>query len=125
MVALAGRNHLRHLYASQWPRNGHWQVFQGRAGGGHSSAESVVPKIAVAATVTVTIVTPPEMLYGAFFVGRGTQCVKRLLVQCPSNSFCSCAMTLGKNLIAKAPNYRANWQGWAGRLHQVGDGEDH
>jgi hypothetical protein len=33
-------------------------------------------------------------------------------------------MTLGKNSIAKALNYRANWQGWAGRLRQVGDGED-
>ena len=30
---------------------------------------------------------------------------------------------VGKNSIAKALNYRANWQGWAGRLRQVGDVE--
>src|SRR5258705_3004365 len=99
-----------------------WEGDGGHGIGGFS--ESVVPKIAVVATVTATIVTPPEMLYGAFFVGRGTQCLKRNLVQCPLSSFCSCAMTLGKNSIAKALNYRGNWRGWAGRLRQVGDGED-
>jgi hypothetical protein len=49
---------------------------------------------------------------------------KRILVQCPSSSFCSYAMTSGKNSIAKALNYGANWRGWAERLRQVGDGED-
>src|SRR4029077_19936208 len=54
----------------------------------------------------------------------GCQWLNRILVQCQSNSFCSCVMTLGKNSIAKALNYGANWRGWAERLHQVGDGED-
>ena len=30
---------------------------------------------------------------------------------------------VGRNSIAKALNYKANWQGWVGRLRQVGDVE--
>ena len=48
---------------------------------------------------------------------------KTNLVQCQSSSFCSFAMTLGKNSIAKALNYGASWRGWAGRLRQAGDVE--
>jgi hypothetical protein len=51
----------------------------------------------------VHIPTPlaPEMLYGAFFVGRGSQWLKRILVQCPSSNFCSWRDDVGKELNHK------------------------
>ena len=58
-----------------------------------------------------------------FSLSGGSQCLKPILVQCRSSSFCSCAMMLGRNSFAKALSYGVNWRGWAGRLRQLGDVE--